>query len=96
METVWNPVVIAGALVTIISSVTTAVVIIMKASTDNLNARNADRKADILISKTDEIHTLANSNLKEVQTKLDTALAKVVSLEELITSMGEPRLPRRK
>lgn len=48
------------------------------------------RKVDTVIEKTTEIHTLTNSNLTEVQSKLSTALQEIVGMKELITELRRP------
>lgn len=49
--------------------------------------RNA-KKADAIISKTDEIHTLANSQLSTVTATLAVANEKIAGLEKLMGALA--------
>lgn len=46
-----------------------------------------DGKTDILLNKTEEIHTLTNSNLTKVTAALESSQAEVKSLKEMIAQM---------
>jgi len=53
-------------------------------------SRHTDRKADDIIQKTVEIHTLTNSNLAKVQSDLQTALARIDEMKIQIEQMRTP------
>jgi hypothetical protein len=59
-------------------------------------AEKAEVKADSIIHKADEIHTMTNSNLTKVNADLEMANKRVESLENLIKSMAEPKQPETK
>lgn len=42
------------------------------------------RKADVIITKADEIHTLTNSNLTEVTSDLDSVNRRIQKLEQML------------
>lgn len=62
-------------------------VMIQRAGQAVVVAQDTGRKADTLIEKTSEIHTLTNSNLSAVTASLAVALAKMEGMEKLIASM---------
>jgi hypothetical protein len=51
-----------------------------------IGIRNS-RKADSIITKADEIHTLTNSNLTKVTNALAVAQEKIDGLQKLVTTM---------
>lgn len=79
-----DPVIIAGALVTIIASITLSVVTISNARAANRHASDASSKADKIITTTEKIHDDTNSNLSAVTNKLDAALIRIEGLEKLL------------
>lgn len=50
--------------------------------------KNTDGKTAVLLTKTEEIHTLTNSNLTKVTAALETSQAEVKSLKEMISQMN--------
>lgn len=57
-----------------------------------MTSLNTSDKADVIITKADEIHTLTNSRMTEVATDLKIALSRVESLEQMIKLMGNDTL----
>lgn len=51
-------------------------------------SRSNGHKADAIVKSTDQIHTLANSNLAQVSNDLKVATSKIEALERLVTSLG--------
>lgn len=54
-------------------------------------ANSTDAKADTLIEKTAEIHTLTNSNLSAVNKTLAIANEKIVGLEKMVSELVKTR-----
>lgn len=103
--TTLDPTVFAAALVMIIAAVGAAVVSVVNAvaaSRDRTEARDSriglartvdstERKADQIIERAGEIHTLTNSNLSKMTARLDVALAEITGLRALIASQQEAK-----
>lgn len=101
IATGMDPTVIAAAIVTVIAALvggTVTVVNAIAAAQDRKDARSArfilqnttdgvTHKADTIIEKAIEIHTLTNSNLSKVTESLNIALEKISGLEKLVTSL---------
>lgn len=68
------------ALITIVPTTMIAVAVLFTSISNN-------RKADQIITKTDEIHVLTNSNLSAVKTDLMLANERIQKLEKLLTDM---------
>jgi hypothetical protein len=51
-------------------------------------SRKNTEKADTIISKAEEIHTLTNSNLAEVKAELATANGKIEGVEKVIAALA--------
>ena len=86
------------AIATIIASLTAAIVAIAAlrkttatAASVTANAVTADKKADILIEKTAEIHTLTNSRMAKVTADLEVALSKITGLEARLIGMDDAK-----
>ena len=100
-----DPMIIAAAIVLVIASIGGASVQIINAwaasnerkeakfSREKLEeiTRSTDNKANTIIEKAAEIHTLTNSNLSKVTASLDSALAKIEGLEKLIASQSKAK-----
>lgn len=96
-----DPSAIAAAMVTVIAAATAAVVTVynaVAAATDRRAARESrtalaqtaastDRKADTIISKATEIHSVTNGNLSKLQAQLDLAQDKILALEKLVSTL---------
>lgn len=96
-----DPTVIAAALVTVIAAVVTGTVTVINAiaaMSDRKEARSArqalsqttlstEKKADTLIEKAVQIHTVSNGTLGKAMAALDVALAKIAGLEQLVASL---------
>jgi hypothetical protein len=82
---------IGTAIATIIASVTAAVVAIAALRKTTTAAVVADKKADILIEKAVEIHTLTNSRMAKVTSDLEVALAKITGLEARLIGMDDAK-----
>ena len=92
-----DPMVIAAAIVTVIAALVTGTVTIISsiaaakersfALSSRLVVEATSRKADVIIEKATEIHTLTNSNLSRVTEALNLALERISGLEKLITAM---------
>ena len=101
-----DPTIIAAAIVTVLAALTGAAVTIINAAAAARDRKDSryDRestkatieatstKADTIIEKAVEIHTLANSNLAKVTAALEVANEKIVGLQKLITSMIEAKI----
>ena len=79
-ETTWVTAVIAA-----IAAVPPTIVAWATLRQSKLNAG----KADVLVQKADEIHTLTNSNLTRVTAELALANDRIAKLEELIGRMSQ-------
>ncbi len=58
------------------------------------NANKADimaKKADVLVETSEKIHTLTNSTLTEMTSKLQVAMEKISGLEKLVTALSNER-----
>jgi len=100
-----DPAVIAAAFVTVIVAFSGAAVAIINArasAAERLEAKasrvrleetthNVDRKADALIEKAVEIHTLTNSNLSRVTASLEIALKEIDGLRQLVESLTKAK-----
>lgn len=97
-----DPSVIAAAMVTVIAATAGAIVTVVNAiaaATDRREGRKArealavttsatDQKAERIIQKTDEIHSVTNGNLSKVQAELAVAHEKILGLEKLVASIA--------
>jgi hypothetical protein len=72
------------ATVAAIGALAATIIAAMKSSERGIRA---EIKADDLLGKTAEIHTLTNSNLTKVQGALDVALAKIEGLQTMVAAM---------
>ena len=86
------------AIATIIASLTAAIVAVAAlrkttatAASVTANAVTANKKADILIEKTAEIHTLTNSRMAKVTADLEVALAEIKALKERLGGMNDAK-----
>ena len=78
--------------IALIASITPTVAAICALIIGIINGRKANvaaTKADSLLEKTTEIHTLTNSNLARVQAALDVANEKIKGLEQVLTSIAD-------
>lgn len=50
--------------------------------------RHADRKADVIVSKVDDVKVASNGHLTAVTASLAQANEKIASLEKLVTALG--------
>ena len=101
-----DPTVIAAAIVTVIAALVAGVVTVMNAmaaSSDRKDARRSrdalerttnatNDKANTLIEKTAEIHTLTNSTLSKVTAALENAMTKIEGLQEQIRMVATAKL----
>jgi hypothetical protein len=55
------------------------------------NSRKSSAENSLIIKKSDEIHTLTNSNLTSVKAELVAASERIKALESLVTSMAAAR-----
>ncbi|MEP7304222.1 MAG: hypothetical protein ABJA98_01765 [Acidobacteriota bacterium] len=93
--------VIAAAIVTVIAALVGGLVSVINAVSSAGDRRagrmeraallattkNTDQKADTIIEKATEIHTLTNSNLSKVTTALELANERIHGLEKLMAAM---------
>lgn len=93
--------IIAAALVTVIAALVGGVVSVINAVSAaadrrasrveraalSITTKNTDRKADTIIEKAVEIHTLTNDNLSKVTAALGVANERIQGLEKLMASM---------
>jgi hypothetical protein len=52
-------------------------------------SKRTTAKADVIVAKADEIHTLTNSNLAAVKADLAMANSRIVSLEALVSKLTD-------
>lgn len=52
-----------------------------------IKTTRTEKKADTIIEKAVEIHTLTNSSLSKVQAALETANERIIGLEKLVASI---------
>lgn len=103
MAVALDPTVIAAGLVLVIGALAAGVVLVINALAKmkldvlkgqeeiNKTARSTEHKADQIIEKAAEIHTLTNSNLSKVTASLDVALEKIAGLEKMVVSLNEAK-----
>lgn len=101
----YEPAIIAAAIVTVLGALVTGTVTVINAvaaSRDRSDSKverkvvkdivsSTERKADNIVEKTIEIHSMTNSNLTKVTEALSVALEKISGLEKLILSMVEAK-----
>jgi hypothetical protein len=83
---------IGTAVATIIASLTAAIVAIAALRKTTASAVKADAKADIIIGKADEIHTLTNSRMARVTADLEVALAQIAGLQARLVGMDDAKV----
>ena len=100
-----DPTVLAAAIVTVLTALGVLVVTIINAKSAADERRDAresriaveattkatDRKADAIIEKTAEIHTVTNSNLAKVTAALDVAKERIEGLQKLVGQMMDAK-----
>jgi hypothetical protein len=100
-----DPTVIAAAIVTVLTALGVLVVTIINAKSaadERHDARvsrikveattvNTNAKADTIIEKASEIHTLTNSNLSKVTEALEVANEKIEGLQKLVGQMMDAK-----
>lgn len=103
--TTLDPTIIAASIVTVVAALAAAIVTIINATASAADRRDArvgrealikttdatNRKADVLIEKTAEIHTVTNSNLSAVTKNLELALQKISGLETDVARMAREK-----
>lgn len=96
-----DPSVIAAAMVTVIAATSGAIVTVVNAvaaAKDRRAGRESrvsleqtthavDRKADTLITKAEEIHSVTNGNLSKVQTQLEVAVQQLDAAHQTIRAL---------
>lgn len=78
---------LVAAIPTTIAAVGALLVSLRTAKNASESAKKADTKADTIIEKAAEIHTLTNSAMAKVQAALAIATEKIAGLETLIANM---------
>lgn len=100
-----DPVIFAGAVVTVIAALGAAIVTVINAKAaadERAEARMArevqlrlsratDGKADAIIEKTVQIHEVTNSNLSKVTAALDVALSRIEGLQAMVRTLTEAK-----
>jgi Na+-translocating ferredoxin:NAD+ oxidoreductase RnfG subunit len=83
-----------------ISAITTMIVTIIASISAAFIANNSNKKADKNLEKTEEvmtktveIHQLANSNLTKMTQSLEDANKRILALEKMLSSMVDRRNP---
>lgn len=101
----WTPTITAAAIVTVLIVLIPGIVSIINANAaadERLEAKQSrakleelakvtDKKADTLIEKAVEIHTLTNSNLSKVTESLNVALKEIDGLKKLVESQTKAK-----
>jgi hypothetical protein len=92
-RTVSDLTVIFAAAIAAVPPTLLGVATLWQAITNAASARVTDGKTDAIIRRTDEIHTLTNSNLAEVTKTLQVANEKISGLEKLLGALTVRTLP---
>lgn len=96
-----DPAIITASIVTVIGVLTTSIVTVINAVASKRDRRAAresrttlaqtaastDHKADTIISKATEIHSVTNGTLSKLQAQLELKQDKILALEKLVSTL---------